>query len=141
MTILTGRCHCGAISVSLETDIDPAALELRACGCSFCRKHGGDTVSDPAGHVRFSIAPPDKLKRYQFGLKTADFLLCAECGVYLGAYMEHGGKGYAVVNVNALDDRRPFERAAQAMNYGDEGSENRIERRLLKWTPAAIAAV
>jgi hypothetical protein len=88
--------------------------------------------------MTFSIVVPDTLKRYQFGLKSADFLLCTECGVYLGAYMEHGGRGYAVVNVNVFDDRTPFERAAQAMNYCEEGLENRIERRLLKWTPTDV---
>ncbi len=36
----SGRCHCGALSVTFETARDPAETPLRSCVCSFCRRCG-----------------------------------------------------------------------------------------------------
>ena len=38
--ILRGACHCGQVEVAFETAMSVADLPLRACGCSFCRRHG-----------------------------------------------------------------------------------------------------
>src|ERR671939_662142 len=48
---LEGTCHCGNIAIVLETGQDPRSLPLRACDCSFCRKHGARTTSDPEGRA------------------------------------------------------------------------------------------
>jgi len=50
-TTLHGRCHCGNLRVTLQTNVDPLALPLRACQCSFCLRHGGLTTADPAGRL------------------------------------------------------------------------------------------
>ena len=84
---LDGACHCGAVSVALTLSKLPAASTLHACQCSFCRSHGAITVSDPDGQAIIASGPGD-LNRYRFGLSTADFLLCAHCGVYIAALIE-----------------------------------------------------
>ena len=81
---LTGRCHCGNLELSLETSVRPEELSLRADTCSFCRKHGARTTSDPSGRVVITVRHPGQLLRYRFGLETAVFLVCTR-GATLGA--------------------------------------------------------
>lgn len=137
---LTGACHCGALQLTFETPTRPETLPLRACGCSFCRKHGVRTTSDPAGTVSFTVNDPDLLQRYRFGTRTTDTLICRNCGIYLAAVTEIEGALYAVINVNTLDDRSAFGRVAETMNYEGESAEERKMRRKLKWTPATLDA-
>ena len=44
---LNGSCHCGAVHVQLDPGKPVAELALRACQCSFCRRQGSRTTSDP----------------------------------------------------------------------------------------------
>jgi len=138
---LTGACHCGALHVTFETPTPLAELPLRACQCSFCRKHGVLSTSDPAGRAVFKVDSPEALQRYRFGTKTAETLICRHCGIYLAATVAIDGALYAVINVNAFDDRTAFERAPEAMNYEGESAEQRIARRRMKWTPATLDVV
>jgi len=138
--VFTGACHCGALHLTFETPTAPDALPLRACGCSFCRKHGVLTTSDPAGTVSFTIDDPDLLQRYRFGTRTTDMLICRNCGIYLAAVTEIDGALYAVINVNALDDRSGFERPPEAIDYEGESAAQRKARRKMKWTPATLDA-
>ena len=138
--ILTGACHCGVLHFSFETPTEPQALPLRACGCSFCRKHGVRTTSDPAGTVRLKVDDPKLLQRYHFGTGTTETLICRNCGIYLAAVTDVDGALYAIVNVNALDDRSAFERPPQVMDYEGESAEQRQARRKVKWTPATLDA-
>jgi hypothetical protein len=132
-TTLLGGCHCGALGVAFETAVDPRALPLRACQCSFCRRHGGITTSDPAGRLVIEVRQPELLQRYRFALGITDFLVCRTCGVYVAATMEADGRTLGVVNVNALDDREPFARPAAPMEYGAETVEGREARRAKVW--------
>jgi len=75
-----GRCHCGALGFTLRTSKQPEQWTVRACQCTFCRGHGARTTADPDGSVSFRIADPSKLKRYRFGTRSSDFLVCGECG-------------------------------------------------------------
>ena len=137
MPVLTGSCHCGAHTVEFDTRLDPEALEVRACQCSFCRTHGALSSSDPAGLLTYR-ASPASLSRYRFGLRLADFLVCTHCGAYLGAYMEEGGRAYGVVNLNVLHERARFG-SPRAMNYDGESDVQRLARRRERWTPARLA--
>jgi hypothetical protein len=89
MMAFGGGCHCGALTVTFESSRPAASIERRACQCSFCRSHSALTVSDADGALRID-ADPAALVRYRFGLKTADFLICARCGVYVGAIYGEG---------------------------------------------------
>ena len=134
--IISGRCHCGNVSFRLAASRPPEDLPVRACGCRFCRQHAALSTSDPDGHVSFAVAEPDRLGRYRFGLKTADFLICRDCGVYLGALMADGDRAFAILNVKACDEPERFLQEPVAMDYGAEDEAARLARRREKWTPA-----
>jgi hypothetical protein len=135
---LTGSCHCGNLSVRFETQIAPEDIEVRACQCSFCRRHHQRSVTDPRGQVTIGVADPTLLSRYRFGLATADFLVCSRCGVYLAAVMQDEGSAWATINVNALDDRDRFGPGKPVVFDGEDAAA-RIDRRKARWTPARYA--
>jgi hypothetical protein len=137
-TRFEGRCHCGALEVSLTTRRAIPELPLRECQCSFCRKHGARTTADPDGFAEVRVRDAAALARYRFGLATADYLVCARCGVYLAAVMAEAGRGYAVLNVNAFDERAEFAQAATPMVYDHEDEAGRRARRRKVWTPAVV---
>jgi hypothetical protein len=137
-TILRGGCHCGNVGVAFETALDPGALPLRACQCSFCRRHGGITTSDPAGRLVIEVRERELLQRYRFALGITDFLLCPTCGVYVAAVMHAEGGTVGVINVNVLDDRGLFERPPTPMEYGRETVADRETRRAKVWMPVEI---
>jgi hypothetical protein len=130
-----GSCHCGAIGFIYRTDIEPDQWSIRGCQCSFCRAHDALSTSDPAGEISFIASSPELLNRYRFGLKTADFLLCRECGVYIGALIETAGKSFGIVNIHALREG-PADLAATApISYDGEDVGGRVSRREQRWTP------
>jgi hypothetical protein len=136
--VLDGSCHCGALTVSFETARAPAELPLRACGCSFCRRHGAIAVTDPAGRVEVRIRDAGRLSRYQFGLRSSDFLLCRACGVYVAAVCAVDGRTYATLNANVLDARSAFTAVPTPVDYQGETREQRLARRARSWTPAEV---
>ena len=136
-TTIRARCHCGRIGFRFETRFTPQTLPLRRCDCSFCRRHGARTASDPAGSVRFEINDPAALRRYRFGLCSADFLLCAECGTYLAALIEVDGKAYATLNANCFEQSELLTQDAPVVVYESETLEQRMARRVAKWTPVS----
>ena len=135
--IHAGGCHCGNLRYALETQLALGALPLRACQCAFCRLHGARSTSDPAGRIVFELRDPALLTRYRFGLRTADFLVCAKCGVYVGAFMREAGGAWAIVNANTLDEVARLAQDAQPMDYGAEDAAQRLARRRRRWSPAA----
>ncbi len=130
-----GGCHCGNLRFALETVHVIAALPLRACQCSFCRHHGACSTSDPQGRAQLTVRDSAKLIRYCFGLKTADFLICAACGVYVGATCEAGGATFLILNANTFDQCGEFTQAQTPMNYEGEDAAARLARRAARWTP------
>ena len=134
-----GQCHCGAISFAYSTDLSPETWSVRACECSFCRAHGALYTSDPNGSVSFSFAKPNALERYRFGLRTADFLLCRSCGVYIGAVMSTGQGSFAALNLNALVIPVQIPTPEPA-SYDAETRDTRVTRREERWTPVVGAA-
>ncbi len=132
-----GGCHCGNLTYVFEATATLETLGLRADQCSFCRAHGARNTSDPKGAMRISVRDSDALVRYRFGLRIADFLVCARCGVYIGALMGDGGQSWFTVNVNSF--RRPpaDDFPVAPVDYDGEDIPARIARRKAKWTPVA----
>lgn len=129
-----GACHCGNIALRLESDKAPRELGLRADGCSFCSKHNALYTSDPGGAVHIAVQAGEGVERYRFGTKTADFLLCKTCGVFVAAAMTE--PALAVINVNVLDARAAFlENQVQTADFEGESLEQRLARRRARWTP------
>jgi len=134
---LTGGCHCGNLQLTLEIRRPPDQVPVRACACSFCRAHGARTVTDPGGQVRLRAREPAELGRYQFGQRTAEFLVCRRCGVYVAAVMSAtDGSLRATVNINALAEGARFSRDASEVDYSGESAAERLARRAAGWTPA-----
>ena len=130
-----GQCHCGALQVQYQTGILPASWTLRACQCSFCRIHAMLSTSDPAGSLAFQSVQGSALQRYRFGSRSADFLICRTCGVYIGAICAGATGRFGIVNVRTL---RPFPDglpAPTSTSYDDESPGERLARRAARWTP------
>ncbi|QUD88864.1 GFA family protein [Phenylobacterium montanum] len=136
MARFDGACHCGRLKVAFETP-SPAALSLRACQCSFCRRHGARNVSDPAGSLAIS-AEAASLHRYRFGRKGIDMLICGECGTYVAALCEIDGALYATLNITGADIQGLTLGAAEPVDYEEETDAARLARRRAKWTPASL---
>jgi hypothetical protein len=135
VTAYEGRCHCGAIGFAYHTQQPPAAWNIRSCQCSFCRAHGALSTSDPAGTLTFRESP--SLHRYRFAQRTADFLLCSTCGVYIGAAIETPRGRFGIVSVNALTPQPAGLVTPAPMNYDGETTQARTARREQRWTPLA----
>ena len=137
MTTLTGHCHCGAIRVELEPGKPVADLPLRACQCGFCRRHGARTTSDPMSRLHIEAAP-GALTRYRFGRRAVDALICDECGVYVASLLEAEGRSVATLNVAGVDLAAFAGRTPEPAIYDDETDEDRLARRLARWTPTVL---
>ena len=131
--LITGSCHCGNIGFELDWQPEPVKIPARACGCSFCVKHGGVWTSCPTGRLRVTVKHPDRVSRHEFGTKTAQFHVCAACGVVPVVTSQIEGRIYAVVSVNAFDnvDAALLERSPASFDGESEG--DRLARRQRNW--------
>jgi len=133
MLLLTGRCHCGNIAFDLEWAGDADKIPARACGCSFCLKHGGVWTSNPESRLAVAIGDASLVSRYLFGTRTATFHVCSRCGAVPVVTSEIDGHLYAVVNVNALENVDPSRLHRAAANFEGEATESRLARRRRNW--------
>lgn len=132
--IYSGQCHCGKLKASFETLKTPQALGVRTCQCDFCRRVGAINISDPEGEVVID-AKADDVIRYRFALRTADFLICKHCGVYIAAVTGEGADIRSTINVAGLRMKEFLTVEEAPMRYGAENAEERVARRAAKWTP------
>ena len=130
-----GGCHCGALAIIYRTDIDPMHWPLRHDGCSFCRRHGVAGTSDPAGSLSIEVGDPSKLRYYRFAHRTADFLVCGECGVFVAATTDAAPGRRAVINARVLNDVALDWNSIVNVHFDDESPAQRTARRALNWTP------
>mgnify|MGYP002622716780 CR=1 FL=1 len=137
--MFAGGCHCGALRVRFEPTCAPEEVELRACDCSFCRKHAAVTATDPHGLLALTIVDLEEAVRYRFGTRTADYLLCGRCGVYVAAVMTAESGAVATLNINVLDAREAFARVPRSVSYEGESASQRRRRRAEHWTVTTIA--
>lgn len=130
---IASRCHCGNISLEFHWPGDGPLIPVRACGCSFCTKHGGVHTSHPDGRVDVRVDAPDLVERYRFGHRTADFHVCKRCGAVPVITSMIDGELYAVVNVNCFEgvDRETL--VASASDFEGENAQSRLDRRKRHW--------
>lgn len=129
---IQGQCHCGNIA-TLDWAPDPAFIPARACGCSFCVKHGGVWTSHPDGVLKVVVKDAAQVSRYAFGTRTAEFHVCARCGVVPVVSSRIDGHLYAVVNVNAFEGVAPDLLRHGAANFEGEATDARLARRARSW--------
>jgi hypothetical protein len=131
--LIRGKCHCGNLSFSLIWEPDPTTIPARLCGCGFCTKHGGVWTSHPGGLLQIMIREPAFLSKYEFGTKTAQFHVCARCGVVPVVTSRIDGRVYAVVSVNAFEGvDRTLIRPSSA-DFDGEQPGDRLARRQRNW--------
>jgi hypothetical protein len=132
-----GSCHCGAIRATLYASRPADELQVRACQCSFCTRHGAKTVSDPSGTCRFEIDGA-ALSWYRFETRTGTSLICNRCGMYAGVIIEDGNNVWSVLNARGLAIPEFVNRIAEPKVYEGETPEERIVRRKSTWTPTEV---
>jgi hypothetical protein len=131
--LISGSCHCKNISFQLNWEPEPTQIPARACTCSFCTKHGGIWTSCPAGSLEVQVRDPSSVSRYSFGTKTAEFHICARCGIVPVATSRIAGNLYAVVSVNAFDNVDPSLLRHASTTFDAENEEARLARRTRNW--------
>lgn len=134
--IYNGACHCGVVSAEYETD---QPVRLRQDGCGFCSSRGVKSASDPEG--RLALTAAKRLTRYRFGHKTADFLICPDCGTYVATYMESARGPLGVINVVGLNIVALKNLPATLTSLEGESNDERIARRASRWTPPTLTEV
>ena len=131
--LIHGSCHCGNIAFDLTWDPDPREIPARACGCTFCVKHGGVWTSNPAGALRVHVQDPAIVSKYAFGTRTALFHICGRCGVVPVVTSEIDGGLYAVVSVNAFTNVDPSLLRRAPISFDEETEASRLARRKRGW--------
>jgi hypothetical protein len=130
---ITGSCHCRNIGFTLDWQPEPTAIPARACGCSFCVKHGGLWTSCPTGTLRVVVRRTERVARYEFGTKTAQFHICVGCGIVPVVTSEIAGRLYAVVSVNAFDNVDAALLTRSPASFDGENQGDRLARRRRHW--------
>ena len=131
--LIKGQCHCGNIAFELAWEGDPPEIPARACGCSFCTKHGGVWTSNPRARLEVVVRDPAQVSKYEFGTRTATFHVCSRCGTVPVVTSEIANRLYAVVNVNALENVDPSWLRRAAASFEGETVESRLARRQRNW--------
>jgi hypothetical protein len=79
------------------------------------------------------ISNPSLVSKYAFGTRTAEFHICARCGIVPVVTSRIDGHLYAVVSVNAFEAvEQSLLRRAPA-NFDGEGEDSRLARRKRNW--------
>jgi hypothetical protein len=132
---IDGKCHCGNIGFALEWGGDPEEIPARACGCSFCTRHGGVWTSHPRSRLVVVIRDAALVSRYAFGTETATFHVCARCGAVPVVTSDIEGTTHAVVNVNTFEGVDQARLRRSAADFEGEDTADRPARRKRNWIP------
>lgn len=137
MVMYAGACHCGDLRLEYQTDLVPACWPLRECQCSFCRRHAMLSTSHPDGEIVLKLRDSAALNRYRFATGVTDFLICARCGVFVGATV--AGDGWMVINGRVMDCAAALlARTTEPRVFDAESADERIARRQQMWARCRI---
>jgi len=131
--LIDGKCHCGNIAFKLGWEGAPPEIPARACGCSFCTKHGGVWTSSPRSTLAVTVRDPGLVSKYAFGTRTATFHVCSRCGSVPFVTSQIDNRLYAVVNVNVLENVDPSWLRRASASFEGEDVESRLARRKRNW--------
>ena len=131
--IINGKCHCGNIAFTLDWPDESLEIPARACGCSFCVKHGGVWTANPKASLSVNVRDAALVSPYAFGTHTATFHVCARCGAVPFVTSEIENNRYAVVNVNAFDGVDPSRLRRASVDFDGEDTDSRLARRARNW--------
>lgn len=131
--VVNGKCHCGNIAFELAWQAATPGIAARACGCSFCVKHGGLWTSRPDARLSVTVRDAALVSKYAFATRTATFHVCARCGAVPLVTSAIAGHLYAVVNVNTFENVDPASVHRAESNFEGEDVESRLARRSRNW--------
>jgi len=94
-----GSCHCGAIAIEVDAEIDGAM----SCNCSICRRRG--SLHWFVGRDQLRLQTPETaLSTYTFNKHVLQHRFCAVCGIHVyGEGADPQGKMTAAVNLRCID--------------------------------------
>jgi hypothetical protein len=97
---VTGSCHCGAISYTLDEDAPTGAM---ACNCSICRRKG--YLLHFTSPEKFTLlSGEDASTEYRFKSEVIGHRFCATCGCSpYGGGTGPDGKEVVVINLRCAD--------------------------------------
>jgi hypothetical protein len=135
---IIGKCHCGNVAFDLDWEGGDAPegmphIAARACGCTFCVKHGGVWTAHPQAKLRVRVRDPAQVTPYVFGTRTATFHVCSRCGVVPVVTCTIDGRLHAVVNVNTFENVEPKSIQRAAVDFEGEDTTSRLARRARNW--------
>ena len=110
-------------------------IPVRACGCTFCQKHGGIWTSHPDSELRAEVLDESKLSKYKLGTETADYYVCSVCGAVPLVTSSIGNNLYAVVNANTFEGIDSSQIVRSSTDFEGESTEDRLARRKRNWIP------
>ena len=131
--LIVGNCHCGNIAFSLDWPGDAAEIPARACGCTFCVRHGAVWTSNPAGRLWVRLRNEKRVNTYRFGTGTAFFHICEMCGCVPFVASKVDEQRYAVVNVNLFVNVEASRLRRVAADFEGEALGARLARRKRTW--------
>jgi hypothetical protein len=131
--LVSGKCHCGNITFTLDWPDSQPEVPARACSCSFCIKHGGVWTSNPVAKLAVVLKDAALVSKYAFGTETATFHVCARCGAVPLVTSEVASRLYAVVNVNTFEGFDPSRLRRATTNFDGEDMQSRLARRRENW--------
>ena len=97
MATYPGSCHCGTVTLEIDTDIARVTL----CDCSVCVKKGIAHIGVPDSEFRLLSGEAD-LSLYQFGSGEARHWFCSQCGIHTHGRPRSDPSRYTV-NARCLD--------------------------------------
>jgi hypothetical protein len=137
---IAGSCHCGNISYSLEWPDNSGDIPARACGCTFCVKHGGVWTSHPQGGLRARVTEPGMVARYTFRHGNGQFpgvhaLRCCAAGDFADrrCHVCRGQREY----FDGVDRSRI---RSQPATFDGEDVQSRLDRRRRNWIADVVLA-
>jgi hypothetical protein len=92
-------------------------------------------TSNPRGALEVAVEDPSRVSRYAFGTQTAEFHICARCGIVPVVTSQIDDRLYAVVSVNAFENVDPALLRRAPMSFDGEQTDSRLARRKRNWIP------
>ena len=87
------------------------------------------------------ISDASLIRKYVFATETAEFYVCARCGVLTFAASRIDGREHAVVNVNTFEDVADRELISRVTDFEGETVAERLGRRKRTWIPNVAISV
>lgn len=134
MPLIIGSCHCKNISYELLLPVDKT-IAARSCSCSFCSKQNATYTAHKDAVLKAIFKSESLVNRYTFGMNTAQFIVCSQCGILPFVISTIDQSTYAVVNVNTFERKQSWQIISSKISFDEESLKERLERRKKTWIP------